>query len=69
MTNITQGSLTMVGLHTSTPTVFWNGAEVKGLTGIKVNNINGVQLVVLTLAEDPVLAEMQQAGIVIRRAA
>lgn len=67
MTQITQGALTMVGMHTDTPAVYWNGVKVEGLTHIKVENGNGLSRVVLTLPENPVFVEMQQAGIIIRR--
>lgn len=67
MTQITQGSLTMVGVHTDTPTVYWNGVKVEGLTHIKVENGGGLSRVVLTLPENPMFVEMQNAGIIIRR--
>ena len=35
--NITQGALTMVGLNTVNPTVFWNGIVVPGILGIRVD--------------------------------
>lgn len=31
------GNLTMVGLHTVTPKVFWKGQEVVGISRIQVN--------------------------------
>lgn len=37
MINSAQGSLTMVGLNTPAPQVFWNGAQVPCITGIRVD--------------------------------
>lgn len=31
-----QGALVMVGLNTASPKIFWNGEEVTGISGIKV---------------------------------
>lgn len=61
------GSLTIINAHESTPAVFWNGVQVEGITAIKVDNGAGLKRVVLTLAENPILVEMQAAGIVIKR--
>jgi len=36
MTQTAQGSLTMVGLNTPTPQVFWNGIKVAGVIGVGV---------------------------------
>lgn len=60
----TQTDLVITGAHTAQPGVFWKGQAVQGLTGLKV--IAGV--VTLTLPEDPLLAEMRDAGIKIVRA-
>ena len=65
----TTGSLTILNAHESTPSVFWNGVKVEGITAINVLNGAGVKRVVLTLPEDPLLAEMQAAGITIKRSA
>ena len=59
----TQGSLVIVGANTPDARVYWNGQEVIN-TGFSVS-FDG--RVVLKVAEDPVLAEMQAAGIVIKR--
>jgi hypothetical protein len=64
---ITQTSLTMIGLNTNEPQVFWNGAKVEGIVGIAVANDAETQRVILKISEDPLLAEMQAAGITIRR--
>ena len=59
----TQGDLVLIGAHTPTPKAFWKGQPVEQVTGLRV--VNGV--VTLTAPEDPVLAEMQAAGIKIVR--
>ena len=59
----TQGDLVLIGAHTPTPKVFWKGQPVPQVTGLRV--VNGV--VTLTVPEDPVLVEMQAAGIKIAR--
>lgn len=63
----TTGSLTILNAHEDAPSVFWNGIKIEGITGINVTNAEGVKRVVLTLPEDPILAEMQAAGITIKR--
>ncbi len=60
-----QGQLTILNAHTPEPQVFWNGAQVLNIKGLVVANGK----VTLTLPEDPVLAEMKAAGIVIKREA
>jgi len=62
---ISQGQLTILNAHTLEPQVFWNGLQVPNIKALAV--INGK--VSLTLPEDPVLAEMKAAGIVIKREA
>lgn len=57
----------MIGLNTDTPKVFWNGAEIQGIKNISVANNALGQRVTLTFDEDQQLAEMQAAGITIRR--
>jgi hypothetical protein len=37
MTKIAQGALTMVGLNTDHPTVFWNGGIVPNIVGVRVD--------------------------------
>jgi hypothetical protein len=65
----TTGSLTILNAHEATPSVFWNGVKVEGITAISVLNGGDMRRVVLTLPEDPILAEMQAAGITIKRSA
>lgn len=67
MTITTQGSLTILNAHTDTPSVFWNGVQVEGIKALAVDYASDLHRVVLTLAEDPTIAEMQAAGILIRR--
>jgi len=57
------GQLTILNAHTPTPAVYWNGVQVPNITNLAVYNGK----VTLTLPEDPVLAEMKAAGIVIKR--
>lgn len=66
--NITQSSLVIVGANTPDRKIFWNGQEVSGISEINVSNDAERQRVVITVAEDPLLAEMKAAGITIRRA-
>ena len=66
--NITQSSLVIVGANTPDRKVFWNGQEVSGISEINVSNDAERQRVVITVAEDPLLAELKAAGIIIRRA-
>ena len=63
----TTGSLTILNAHEPVPSVYWNGVKVEGISAINV--VNGIDLhrVILTLTEDPILAEMQAAGIIVRR--
>lgn len=65
---VATGNLTMIGLNTETPSVFWNGVKVSGVVGIRVENAEGTQKVVLTVQENPVLSEMRAAGVKIVRA-
>lgn len=67
--NTASGALTIINAHQKEPQVFWNGLAVPGITSIKVDNSAANQRVVLTVPEDPVLAEMAAAGIIIKRAA
>lgn len=64
----TQGALTMVGLNTAKPTVFWNGGIVPGITGIRVDWEDDEQKVKLKVSEiDPAIqAAMLVAGITVK---
>jgi hypothetical protein len=59
-----QGSLTIINAHTPEHQVYWNGQSVAHTALVVDTERNRV---VLTVAEDPVLAEMAAAGIIIRR--
>lgn len=69
--SVAQGNLAMVGVHTPTPQVFWNGIEVLGIVSIKVDHEVGdehrVKLKVFDAAQDDLLVEMAAAGIVIKK--
>lgn len=62
----TQGSLVIIGANTPECKVYWNGKIVPQV-GVVVNNDPDSKRVIVKVMEDPVLAEMQAAGIVIRR--
>jgi hypothetical protein len=64
----TTGSLVIIGANTTERKVFWNGQEVPCI-GLVVDNDALRQKVVIEVAEDPTFAEMQAAGIIIRRVA
>jgi hypothetical protein len=62
-------NLTMVGLHTTAPKVFWRGEEVPGVESIKINNESGdvgVKLKVNGTA-DAVYMELVSAGIHVKK--
>ena len=62
-----QGSLTILNPHATDAKVFWNGVEVV-VQGISITNDDTTKAqVILTIAEDPILAELKAAGIIIRR--
>ena len=64
-----QGSLTMVGLNTETPRVFWNGNEVLGVTHIRVDCDADEQRVKLKVSSmvDALYAELVAANITVKR--
>lgn len=65
--NITSGDLVLVDMNTATPKVYWKGLLVEGVTGVVVDNDTQRQRVVLRILEDEHIAEMQEAGIIVRR--
>lgn len=65
MVQAVTGSLTILNAHTG-PQVYWNGELVPHI-GLRVESDGTTNKVTLKVAEDPVLAEMQAAGIVIKR--
>jgi hypothetical protein len=67
---IANGSLVMIGLHTNTPQVFWNGVRVEYVLKVFVHNHGDDSDVKLVVGMDsPILAEMEAAGIQVRRKA
>ena len=66
--NSTQGNLVIVGANTDAPQVFFYGVQVDGVLSIVVDTRQAVQKVVLKIAEDQVVADLQAAGVIIRRA-
>jgi hypothetical protein len=64
--NVAQGNLVLIGLHTKTPQVFWNGQLVDGIKQIKVTNDTLINKVQLTFSAEGALAEMVEAGIEIK---
>lgn len=67
--NISQASLVIVGANTPDCKVFWKGTQVPGVVGVSADHDHDTHRVVLRVQEDPMLAEMQAAGILIRRTA
>lgn len=64
-----QGSLTMIGLNTSTPQVFWNGVKVPGIVAIKTEWEDDEARVKLKVngSEDALYMELVAAGIVVKK--
>ena len=61
------GALVILDPNTDTPSVFWKGAKIENLTGIRV--VDGK--VVLTVTQTPLdllYAEMEAAGVKIKKA-
>lgn len=65
-----QSNLTMIGLNTPTPQVFWKGQRIDYVVGIKVDWEDDEQRVKLRIgnlgASMVALDEMRAAGIVIK---
>jgi len=64
-----KGSLTMVGLNTETPRVFWNGNEILEVTHIRVDCDADEQRVKLKVSSmvDALYAELTAANITVKR--
>ena len=62
-----QGNLVIIGANTDTPQVFFNGAKVEGVLSIAVDSRQAVQKVVLKIEEDQAVADLQAAGVIVRR--
>lgn len=69
MITTAKGTLTMVGLNTPAPRVFWNGVEVPGIKSIKTNWEDGEQQVKLRVkgTADALYMELVTAGIVVKK--
>jgi hypothetical protein len=65
--NAVTTDLTVIGIHTPTPKVFWKGAELNGVVGIEARFTGDSNRVVITLKEDNVVSEMQSQGIIVKR--
>lgn len=66
-----QGSLTILNAHTNTPSVYWNGKEVVGVSRIHIQcdeDESRVKLVVTDYANLDLCDEMALAGINVRKA-
>lgn len=62
-----QGSLTMVDLNTQSPKLYWNGRQISGVVGVRVNWESDEQKIVIRVQEQQDLAEMTAAGIIVKR--
>ena len=64
-----QGSLTMIGLNTSSPQVFWNGKKVPSIVAIKTEWEDDEARVKLKVngTEDALYMELVAAGITVKR--
>lgn len=70
-----QGSLTILDVHTRVPKVFWNGTQVAGIIKLRVfdstrdDEAGEVRLRVLKSLNTPeLILEMKEAGILIKEA-
>lgn len=65
-----QGSLTMIGLNTPTPQIFWNGRLVLGITRIVVDWEGDDQRIKLTVrksADISLYNELTAGGILVKQ--
>lgn len=67
--NTSQGSLTIINAHTTTPQVFWNGVVLDGIKDIHVENNKGKSKVVISIRgiQTDTYTDMKSSGIVIKR--
>jgi hypothetical protein len=67
--NISQGSLTMVGLNTDTPQVFWNGTAITTITAVRVDWEKEEYRVKLKVFDiDPTIqAQMLASGVIVHK--
>lgn len=66
---VTQGSLALVGLNTTTPAIYWNGVPIPNITNVRVDWDADEQRI--KLRADPVdailAAELAAAGISMKK--
>lgn len=70
MLQTAQGSLTMVGLNTDHPKIFWNGVLLSGITSVRTDWEDGEKHVRLKLGgviSAALEAEMAASGITIKK--
>lgn len=69
MTSVVKGNLTMIGLNTDTPQVFWNGKPVTGILGVKVDWEKGERQVKLRVSgnDDALYMELVSAGLLVKK--
>lgn len=66
----TQASLTMTGLNTERPQIFWNGRELLGILSVRVDcdeDEQRIKIKVNSAADNALVAEMLVGGINIKR--
>ena len=68
-TTAIKGNLTIIGLNTDAPTIFWNGVEVLGVIGINVAWEKGERQIKLKVngTADSMYMEMVSAGISVKK--
>lgn len=65
--NVSQGDLVIIGLHTDTPQVVWKGQTLTNVTAIRAVNDGLTKTLSITISEDPLVAELKAAGIIVKR--
>ncbi|HRC96260.1 MAG TPA: hypothetical protein PK317_05635 [Coprothermobacter proteolyticus] len=65
--NVSQGDLVIIGLHTNTPQVIWKGQTLPNVTAIRAVNDELTRTLSITISEDPLVAELKAAGIIVKR--
>lgn len=65
--NVSQGDLVIIGLHTNTPQVVWKGQTLTNVTAIRAVNDELTKTLSITISEDPLVAELKAAGIIVKR--
>lgn len=69
MTQVVQGSLTLVNVNTPVPEVFWNGKLVPGVIAVRVDCDSDEQRVKLKVSgtDEALYEELSLAGIVVKK--